>query len=151
MGLPRKGLKIFVSSRTKAELSKSADKSRTVSLTMERTASDGSKIRVGYSAFLLASATGQDIEVIGSSRIRPGLAFYGPFGDKDMGFKLLYSGEQIINVTPQPNGQLFQLDQDGVTDGNGDKVPGYVSQGFARVNVKCPNAHNYLVGTGLGE
>lgn len=151
LGKPRKGLKIFTSNKTKAELSKAADKSRTVQLTFEKKGPDGKTIKVGYSAFMLDGQGGDAIEVIGSSKVRPGLAYYGPFGDPEKGFKLLYSGERIINITPQPNGQMFQLAQDGVTDSAGDNVQGYIAQGFSRVNVKCPHPNNYMVVYNLGN
>lgn len=149
-GKPRKGLKIFVSTQTKATLSKNAHASKTVALTVEKKNDKGQVVKIGYSAFMLDGQGSEPIEVIGSSKIRPGLAFYGPFGDKEMGFKLLYSGPQIINVTTQGNNQLFQLAQDGVVDGDGNTVQGFIAQGFARVAVKCGHPNNYVVGLNVG-
>jgi hypothetical protein len=150
-GMTRKGLRIFVNSKVIQELSKGENAKRVVQLETKRPGGDGkSVVTIGYSAFMIQGATGKSIEVIGSSRVRPGLVFYGPFGDAKMGFKLLYSGEAIINHTRDASGGIFQVAENGVADGTGELVQGYIAKGRIRAQVVCRHPGNYVVGTGLG-
>lgn len=150
-GMTRKGLCMFVNHKVRAELSKGENARRVVQLKVERTASNGQKVVIGYSAFMLDGSGKEPIEVIGSSRVRPGLVFYGPFKDAKMGFKLLYSGPAIVNHTKGADGNIFQLAEAGVLDGDGELVQGFIAMGYMRAQIVCRHPNNYIVGTGLGE
>lgn len=149
-GLPQDGVMIFCAPKEHRSLSDNAQVGQVVMASVERTNTKGEKYTIGYKSFQLSGMRGI-VPVVPSAFIRPGIAYWGPFASKEMGFKLAYSGKMIMNINTGSDGLAFRMDPRGVTDNSGNVVAGYRAEGFFRGNVLCKHAGNYLVITGLAD
>jgi len=146
-GLKTEGLMILTSPQTFRELIDGAVNKSIVQLTVERTGASGNKYTIGYSAFMLNGQSGP-IEVVPSSFIRPGIAYWGPFKSKLYGFKLLYAGDMIMNIN-DIDGLIFRSAD--VVDPTGNTVDGFEAKGYFRGQVTCGHAGVYLAIKGIAD
>lgn len=149
-GLPQEGIALYVSPVQHREVCVDAQTGQVVQMNTERTNAAGEKYTIGYKAFMLSGMRGL-IPVIPSAFVRPGIAFWGPFKSKTMGFKLAYSGKMLMNINTGSDGLAFRMDPNGVTDNDSIVVAGYRAEGFFRGQLLCKHPGNYLVITGLAD
>jgi hypothetical protein len=149
-GLPQEGCAIFCHPTEHRSLVENAIVNRTTSYEVTKERADGSTFKLGYQAFALQGMRGL-VPVLPTAFARPGRAFWGPFKDKKMGFKLAYSGKQIMNINTGSDGLAFRMDVNGVTDNSSVVQSGFRAEGFFRGNLLCRHPGNYLTIDGLAD
>ncbi len=146
-GLPRKGLAIMIHTSNFKTLQQGQEaKVTTQTATKER--GDGSKYTISYSEFAL-NGIGAMIPVVPTAFWTPDTATLGPFRDKDRCFVLGYAGKSLHNLTKDGNGNAVRIAENGITDNDGNVVPGYIVEGFCRVQLLCRSPGSYLNITNL--
>jgi hypothetical protein len=117
---------------------------------IQRTNSKGESYTIGLPSFNLTGHRGNLPIVPDPFAIFPTHAVWGPFKSKEMGFKLQYAGDEIIN-TNRSDGKTFRMETKGVNDALGNVVDGFSAAGFFRGQISCAHPGNYLVGTELTD
>lgn len=143
-------LAIFVHPREFRQLTADVEQQAIIREKIERKNSKGESYTIGVPAYHLTGHKGIIPVIPDGYAVFPGHAFWGPFKSKEMGFKLQYAGENLINST-KSNGQIVRLADNGVTDALGNTVSGYKAEGFFRGNISCSHPGNYLVATGVTD
>jgi hypothetical protein len=146
-GLPRKGLAIMMHSSNFKTLQQGQE-AKVTTQTATKSRGDGSTYAISYSEFSL-NGIGVTIPVVPSAFWTPNTATHGPFRDKDRGFTLAYAGKTLHNLTKDGNGNAVRIAENGITDNDGNTVPGYIVEGYCRVQLLCKSPGSYLNITNL--
>ncbi len=149
-GLPQEGIALYCHPAEHRSLVENAVVNRTTNYEITKERPDGSTFKLGYKAFALQGMRGE-VPVLPTAFARPGRAFWGPFKNKQMGFKLPYSGKQIMNINTGSDGLAFRMDVNGVTDNSSVIQSGFRAEGFFRGNLLCKHPGNYLTIDGLAD
>lgn len=141
-GLPRKGVAIGMHPDDFRKLAQGQEAKVTMG-SAKKARGDGSTYDISYSQFNLNGMSGT-IPVFASAFWKPGQAIVGPFDDKERGFVLAYAGKSLHNLMKDGNGNAVRVAEAGITDNDGNVVPGYIVEGYCRVQLLCRSPGSYM-------
>lgn len=114
-------------------------------IVVQRMKDNGETYDIGVPSVMLQSGLG-DLPVIASAGLTPGIVRLGNFEEH---FKLLFSGEKLIN-TEHSDGRVYRLaNESGITDNAGVVQSGFNAEGFSRVQLVCTHPGAFSTGTGF--